>query len=479
MVGERESLTMPANILNLPCYKVRGIQENEHDYHVEVETVESPAACPHCQSANLVGFGRREQMVKDLPMHGRRVGLYIDTRRYQCRGCGKTFYEPLPEIDEKRLMTKRLAQWMGKQSIRRTFASIAEEVGCTEFTVRSVFNDYVNELEKTIRFETPKWMGIDEIHLIKPRGVIANIQNNTIVELLPNRNKDTVVRFLHHLEGKDRIQYVAMDMWAPYRDACHGVIPDATIVIDKFHVVKMANEALEKVRKSLRESLSPKQRRGLMHDRFVLLKRERDLNDREALLLSGWIKNYQELGEAYRLKEQFFGIYDAESPDKAQAKYLQWERSLTPEIADAFSDITRAWGNWTWPILAYFEHPVTNAYTESLNSLIRVMNRLGRGYSFEALRAKILFSEGAHKHKLSRPKFERKVVEKRAAEPVMYGLVGNFKNFETGESFARMVPKPAPEPKPYIPKSTETDRREKNYGADISTLIRMIENGEL
>ena len=93
---------MPANILNLPCYKVRGIQENEHDYHVEVETVESPAACPHCQSANLVGFGRREQMVKDLPMHGRRVGLYIDTRRYRCRNCGKTFYEALPEIDEKR-----------------------------------------------------------------------------------------------------------------------------------------------------------------------------------------------------------------------------------------------------------------------------------------------------------------------------------------------------------------------------------------
>jgi transposase len=59
-------------------------------------------------------------------------------------------------------------------------------------------------------------------------------------------------------------------------------------------------------------------------------------------------------------------------------------------------------------ILNYFEHPVTNAYTESLNSLIRVMNRLGRGYSFEALRAKILFTEGAHKHKLSRPKFERR-----------------------------------------------------------------------
>ena len=472
MVGERESLTMPANILNLPCYKVLGIQENEHDYHVEVETVETPTACPHCQSSSFVGFGRREQMVKDLPMHGRRVGLYIDTRRYQCRGCGKTFYESLPEIDEKRLMTKRLAQWMGKQSIRRTFASIAEEVGCTEFTVRAVFNDYVNELEKTVRFETPKWMGIDEIHLIKPRGVIANIQNNTIVELLPNRNKDTVVRFLSHLEGKDRIQYVAMDMWQPYRDACMAVIPDARIIIDKFHVVKMANEAMERVRKGLRERLTIKQRRGLMHDRFVLLRRERDLTDKDSLLLSGWLKNYDELGAAYRLKEDFFGIYDAQSPDEAHGRYLDWKSRITPEVAPAFADLVRAWDNWTPWILGYFDHPVTNAYTESLNSLIRVMNRLGRGYSFEALRAKILFSEGVHKHKLSRPKFERKV-------PDRVSLPGNVRGYEMIGSFSRVAPMPPPAPKPCPPPSIETEKSEKNYGADISTLIRLIESGEL
>jgi len=471
---------MPANILNLPCYKVLGIQESERDYHIDVAAAESPTSCPHCQSSNLVGFGRREQMVKDLPMHGRRAGLYIDTRRYQCRGCGKTFYEALPEIDEKRLMTRRLAQWMGKQAIKRTFASIAEEVGCTEFTVRAVFSDYVNKLEKTIRFETPKWMGIDEIHLIKPRGVIANIQNNTIVELLPNRNKDTVVRFLSHLEGKERIQYVAMDMWAPYRDACSAVIPDARIVIDKFHVVKMANEAMEKVRKGLREWLTIKQRRGLMHDRFVLLRRERDLSDKDSLLLSGWLKNYDELGAAYQLKEDFFGIYDAQSPDAAQGRFLEWKNRITPEVAPAFSDLVRAWDNWTPWILGYFDHPVTNAYTESLNSLTRVMNRLGRGYSFEALRAKILFAQGAHKHKLSRPKFERKVRRQAEHEPVvMYGLPGNFKNFEMGGPFARMMPKPPPESKSCIPKSTDSEKSEKTYGVDISTLIRMIENGEL
>jgi transposase len=387
-------------------------------------------------------------------MHGKRVGIYIDTRRYRCKSCGRTFYETLPEINQKRLMTNRLVAWIGKQAVKRTFASIAEEVGVVEGTIRLIFKDYVADLEKTVRFETPKWMGIDEIHLIKPRGVISNIQKNTIVELLPNRNKETVVRYLYNLAGKDGIQYVAMDMWAPYRDACQAVIPQAKVVIDKFHVVRMANEALERVRKSLRESLTPKQRRGLMHDRFVLLKRERDLTDQEQLLLSGWTRNYDELGEAYKLKEDFFKIYDTQSPDEAQALFIDWKRSMSPQVADAFHDLVRAWDNWTPFILNYFDHPVTNAYTESLNSLIRVMNRLGRGYSFEALRAKILFAEGAHK--VVKPKFER-----RAANSRDYAMV---------DMTGRMTPDHG------WGISTESA---KNYGADISTLVRLIEDGAL
>lgn len=440
---------MPANILNLSDYTVTGVTESEHDYHIDVGTKEAPRHCPNCFARKLEGFGRREQMIKDLPMHARRVGIYIETRRYRCQECKKTFYEDLPEVNNKRLMTNRLVSWIGKQCAKRTFSSIAEEVGVAEGTIRLVFKDYILEMEEHLRFETPLWMGIDEIHLIKPRGVIANIQNNTIVELLPNRNKDTIVKYLSTLDGKERIQYVAMDMWAPYRDACQLVIPDARIIIDKFHIVKMANEAVERVRKGLRERLTMKEKRGLMHDRFVLLKRERDLTDKDSLLLSGWIKNYDELGTAYRLKEEFFGIYEAQSPDEAQARYITWKRSVTPEVAPAFSDLIRAWDNWTPFILGYFDHPVTNAYTESLNNLIRMTNRLGRGYSFEALRAKMLFAEGAHK--IKKPKFNRRSAE--SEHPTIgYG------------SFTL---------------STQTEENEKNYGSDISTLIKLIEKGEL
>ncbi len=442
---------MPTNLLNLPQYRVLRVEETEHDYHIRTEVAQPPTRCPSCGSDRLFRHGRNEQLVRDLPMHGRRVGIYVDTQRWRCQACAKTFTEPLPTVNAKREMTDRLVAWIGRQSLRRTFASIAEDVGLDEKTVRNIFRDYVSELEKTVRFETPTWMGIDEIHLIRPRCVISNIRSNTIVNLLPNRDKKTVINYLGNLDGRHDVQTVAMDMWTPYRDAVQAVMPDARIVIDKFHVVRMANDAVEKVRKSLRESLTPKQRRGLMHDRFVLLKRERDLNDKERLLLSGWTANYPELGEAYRLKEAFYGVYEGMgTADQALARYAAWNRSVTPEVHDAYADLIRAFINWQPQILAYFEHPVTNAYTESLNSLIRVMNRLGRGYSFEALRAKILFTEGVHNK--AKPRFRRR-------EVMADDMVGRMAMFTT---FQHDVPE-----------------AEKNYGVDISTLTRLIEEGKL
>lgn len=77
--------------------------------------------------------------------------------------------------------------------MRRAFISIAEGIGVDEKTVRNVFRDYVNEMEVAFRFETPQWMGIAEINLLRPRCVISHSRNNTIVDLLRDRNKKTAV----------------------------------------------------------------------------------------------------------------------------------------------------------------------------------------------------------------------------------------------------------------------------------------------
>ncbi len=445
---------MLSNILNLPSYIVTNIDETEHDYHINVETKTPPKNCQNCNSDNLVGFGRNEQLIRDLQIHGKRVGIYVDTRRYQCRSCNKTFYERLPNVDGKRMMTSRLVESVGKQSVQRPFSHIAEEIGINEMTVKNVFNDYINELEKAVRFETPQWMGIDEIHIIKkPRCVVSNIEHNTVVNVLRDRNKKTVIDYLSKLKGRELVKCVTMDMWEPYKDAVRVVMPQSTIVIDKFHVVRMANVCLETVRKDIRSGLTVKQRRGLMHDRFILLKRESKLERLDRISLESWTKNYPALGAAYRAKEDFFAIYDAVETQEAVDLFRQWKAGLDEEIKDAFYPLTRAVNNWMPEIMAYFEHPVTNAYTESLNNLIRVMNRLGRGYSFEALRAKILFTEGVAKTK--KPKFQRPAREESSS---------TYNGFT---SFSKMGP------------STISEERELNFGADISTLVRLIEEGRI
>src|SRR2546426_12341019 len=62
-----------------------------------------------------------------------------------------------------------------------------------------------------------------------------------------------------------------------------------------------------------------------------------------------------------------------------------------------FHELVTVMGNWETEIFAYFDHPITNAYTESLNNLIRMTNRIGRGYSFNAIRAKLLYAETGRK----------------------------------------------------------------------------------
>lgn len=433
------------------------VHEDEYDYHICVETNAAPDSCPYCTSDQLIKFGRREQLVNDLPMHRKRVGVSINAKRMRCQSCNKTFTESLPEVESTHKMTQRLVKWTGEQSIDRTFISVAEEIGIAESTVRTIFRNYINQLEQQIRFETPRCMGIDEIHIIKkPRCVITNIEHNTAVEVLSDRNKKTVINYLQQIEGRNKIKYVAMDMWRPYRDAVQVVLPQATIVIDKFHVVRMANEALEKVRKAQREILDKKQRRALMHDRFVLLKRRHDLDSAEVLKLSGWSVNFPMLGTAYDAKEAFYGIWDMETRKEAEAAYDIWKNGLPEEILPYYSDLIRAVDNWHEHIFTYFDHPITNAYTESLNSLIRVMNRLGRGYSFEALRAKILFSQGAYQKKTKKPAVRRRAKSTRMSEGFGKMTPGDF-----------MLEKFSP--------GSFSQEKVVNYGADIDKLIEIFE----
>lgn len=196
--------------------------------------------------------------------------IQVVRQRYRCTACGRTFLEPLADMDEQHAATRRLVAYIQREALRRTFVSVAQEVGLAESTVRRIFGQHTYALEAVRQVVTPEWLGNDEIHLGgKPRCVLTNVRQRTMLDLLRDRRRSTVAAFLQRLPNKERVELVAMDMWRPYKEAVNVVLPHATIVVDKFHVLRLANAALEAVRKEQRRRLRPGQRRWLMHDRFL------------------------------------------------------------------------------------------------------------------------------------------------------------------------------------------------------------------
>jgi transposase len=386
--------------MNLPDWDVTHVEETPDYHRITAHYRIPPTSCPKCHSSrSFKRYGTVQQDIHDLPTLARPSLINVVRQRYECVDCSAVFAQPLPDLHEHGTMTKRLVIWICRQALRRTFTSIAEDAGVTEGTVRNLFKDYMVTLEKHHVFITPEVLGIDELHLLRePRCILTNVKEHCIIGLLPKRTKDVVSRFLMTMPQKHVVKYVCMDMWSPYRDAARDAFPQATIVVDKYHVLRLANLGVERIRKDLRASLTPTVRRGLMHDRFILLKRRRHLDDREALLLDVWLNSFPELRDAYELKEEFYDIWDtAADSNEARVLYEIWISGLTAKIEPVFRDLKSALTNWNQEIFAYFDHRVTNAYTEALNGLAKMANRLGRGYSFDVIRAKMLFNDAPKK----------------------------------------------------------------------------------
>jgi transposase len=401
-----------SDILRLPSLKVISVK-CKSKYYINAETVKKPSLCPCCGaiSPRLRIQAHKRQIFHDLRIHGKMVGILVDRKRYLCVECGKTFMEPLPDLDEKRSVTKRLLEYIQERAASETFKSLADESGISEATVRRIFHDYFTERLKGYRPETPRVLGIDEAHLLHDyRCVLTNIEESCILDMLKNRNKPTVIDYLSRMPHRERIEAVCMDMWDPYREAVGYLLPKARIIADKYHVVRGANKALDDLRKAIGQGMKAGERRKLMHSRFLLLKRASNLDQTEQFKLECWLCQQPLLKKAHGLKEEFFNIFDSRSTKlQAMTRYVDWEKAVKadPALYKVFKDLITSMTNWRTEIFNYFDCFLSNAATESMNSIIKELNEDGKGYSFAVLRAKVLFYSQAEKTVIEYPTYNR------------------------------------------------------------------------
>ena len=170
------------------------------------------------------------------------------------------------------------------------------------------------------------------------------------------------------------------------------MLGDVPIVIDKFHIIKELNRALEEIRRTLRKDMEKESRVSLKNMRFLFLTGGENLTPRQSKQLDILLEAYPQFKTPYYLKEAFRNIYQfAELREEAEQLYADWVQANEDEDCHAFDDFISTVGNWYTEIFNYFDNRYTNAQTESLNIVIREGDRAGGDYTFQVLRAKILY----------------------------------------------------------------------------------------
>ncbi|MFN3944599.1 MAG: ISL3 family transposase [Allosphingosinicella sp.] len=369
--------------------------------HVSASYDVQPDSCPACGVVGqLYRHAKQRQPFRDAPAFGRQVVIFVTRQRWRCRECGTTFSQPLPDMDERRKMTIRCREYIAAQALLKPNTHVAEDVGVHEKVVRQIGAENAEKLvtKHEAGLKAPRILGIDELGLGgQMRAIFVNIEDSWPIELLTTRWEKPVLNFLLNLRDRDKVEVVTTDMWKPYRKAVRYAMPQAVLIVDKWHVQRMANDVMEVARRVYQggAGISKETRKQLKKGRSIFLKRPYVLSERQLLDLDGWLKNTPELRGAYETKEAFMKIWDNRTADEAKAALDAWKASIPVHLQRLFRPVVTATRNWEDEILNYFRtgRQWTNAATEGRNRVIKMTNRLGAGYAFENIRARALFGK--------------------------------------------------------------------------------------
>ena len=383
-------------MLNIDSIEVIEREELDESYVVHVQSISPNRICSECGFFNTVIIGKVIQPYADTPMHGKTVKIKFERKRLRCKDCGKTSFESLDWLSNDFRMTKRAEAYVMRRCGKVPFIHVATEMNVTEGTIRNVFSNYVNIIENKHDWLAPRVLGIDETHFSKKMHlVMTDIEKRTLLDMRKDRSQVATQKAIMRLRNWQDIEIVTIDMWRPYLRAVKQLIPTAIVVIDRFHVAKMAGEAMEKARKATRIELTDKERKKLKDDRKILLKRRDNIKGlNELASFDFWTNEYPALMEVYNAKEGFLGMWDMPTRKEAEDYWENWKNVSTSTVRRYFKDAIRAIDNWHEEIFNWWDYPYTNALTESLNNVIKGTFRSGRGYSFEVLRAKLLYTKG-------------------------------------------------------------------------------------
>lgn len=259
---------------------------------------------------------------------------------------------------------------------------VAETLDVTQPRVWRVFDYWIQKAFSADDLSEVGQIGVDETSRKKGHEYITqfvDLKERRTVFVCEGKDSRTIKSFTEELENKggkaEKIELISMDMSPAFISGAIDYLPNAKIVFDKFHIVKLLNEALDEVRR-----LERKDNEMLKNHRYTILRKYDKLSLKKKYELDALLPLYPKLGEAYRLRQLFLDVFEVSDSEEAKGYLWFWcDQAFDSGIEPFRKFVNTLKAHWTG-ITAYFDKKITNGVLEGINSKIQLAKRRARGY---------------------------------------------------------------------------------------------------
>jgi len=374
------------DLLGLEETRVLDVSFDEVGLVVDVAPTWRRPRCSEC-GKKCPGYDRdRNRRWRHLDLAGMLVQLRYDTRRVDCPRCGVKV-EQLPWAETSAWFTRPFEDHVGYLAQRCDKTAVSSMMRVAWDTVGAIIQRVVVRHQKRDPLKGLTTIGVDELSYRRHHEyitVVVDHDRGCIVWAKPGKNADTLRAFFDEL-GPARcakLEAVTIDMSAAYIKAVTECTPQAQIIFDRFHVQRLAHDALDEVRRDEVRAANADERGDLKNTRWALQKSPWNLDGVETMKLAKLSNVNRRIFRAYLLKASLVAVLDRKQVNVAATKLEEWISWASRSQLEPFRRVARTIRKHTAGILAYVRSRLSNGRTEGLNGKLRTLTR--RSYGFHS-----------------------------------------------------------------------------------------------
>ncbi len=394
-----------SNFLSLPELEfTKESNQYKNTLRFHCKKTSSAGVCPKCATLSTTLYDKREVSIKDTPIRDKMVYLKITKRRFFCKNCKKPFTEPVQGIIKGYRSTVRFRKhvlWCATNfaDLKR----VQDKCRCSSWLVYTAYYQHAELEVKKLQNPWGKTIGIDEHSFIRNKKYGYKEFASVFVDYNRSRIREVVYgrygadywadKNLRSIPGRENVKNVICDFSPSMRSFAKSFFPNAIIIADKFHLIRLANHAVNMKRLELMKdpkSYIQKSRKNPL--RKLLLKNGKRLHFHEQRSLMYVFDRHRELEAYYRVKEMIHNLYQIRGIKRASKALTRITDFIASLKMDGLKSLRRTLMDWRQEILNYFKRRVTNGKTEGFNRKAKLIQRAAYGFKkFENYRLKLIY----------------------------------------------------------------------------------------